>query len=883
MNRMYNRKYQSIIRFCSSIVICSLLLLSLTPQTYARSASSLPLPGRVLCVTPEGGTYADCDAVFTNIQAAVDAATPFLDEVRIAGAEYTHETLTNTVSQLVYVNKSLKIEGGFSKDDWQRSKPLINKTILNAQGHGRVMFLDGGQLPIAVTIKGLHIVSGNAPLAENDQTKGGGIFVVGANARIARNIIMDNEAELGGAIYAAASVVTLRRNYIAHNRAQSDAIAAGGGLFLEQSGLRLIHNLIELNSADGATVGAGGGIAADRCIVASAGVNQIRFNQVSSTSVGLGGGGIFANCDVYIYDTVVEGNSVFATHAGHGGGMFLFAQSSVVGSTILYNNEFAHNIVEGDSTKSSGAGIYITENGTLNEPIYLLHNQIKDNYVSGFESTADSRGGGIFMNKSIAVVHQNALSRNRVSGYEGGISIGGGLYMNHSAALLNKNQIYANETSGTLAGGSGLAALFSAVAMRDNLLSDNWSHGDVLDGGVGGYFLESAIQAENTVVQRNSGGDLGSGLLLDGHERLEMNFYHTTVRQNSDMYYLVAPEYPDYQSSGIGVWDASATFVNSIVSDEYSGISAHNDSLIKIQGVLWHNNQADATGDGMIALSQSFVGDPRFNGYTDASFDVPTPLDFRIMPGSKAIDKGIVTHVQHDIEGDLRDEMPDLGADEANLLFPIPVPIDPVNPVPAPPVDPYPIEPIAPGPILPGDPALIPSGDLEWVFGQLEADSIDEPALPPTAPPVELPAKDLLPAMPDETHTPDEEMGTDPSLLGPGIGQEETVTVPFTKSAETPVLELIVEEFIPEDEGETPGQSATGEEAPTDGDGTATEGEPTPAANQPDGTENDPASSDPNTIGGTTGGEAGANQDERFSPVSREAQKIYLPSVNFGK
>jgi hypothetical protein len=102
---------------------------------------------------------------------------------------------------------------------------------------------------------------------------------------------------------------------------------------------------------------------------------------------------------------------------------------------------------------------------------------------------------------------------------------------------------------------------------------------------------------------------------------------------------------------------------NSILVSQTVGITAAP-IIATLDGILWFGNGANTGGEGLIAATHEYTGDPAFaaDGY-------------HLTAGSAAISRGVTTDVTTDIDGDPRDVPPDLGADEYQYLSPLYLPI----------------------------------------------------------------------------------------------------------------------------------------------------------------------------------------------------------------
>ncbi|MCK4450792.1 MAG: hypothetical protein KAX26_09395, partial [Anaerolineae bacterium] len=92
-----------------------------------------------------------------TVQHAVDYAVTG-DEVRVAQGVYTDVHTTGGYTQVVYLEKSLTLRGGYIITDWDSSDPVACSTVLDAGGQGRVVYVAGD---VAPTIEGFHLWRGN--------------------------------------------------------------------------------------------------------------------------------------------------------------------------------------------------------------------------------------------------------------------------------------------------------------------------------------------------------------------------------------------------------------------------------------------------------------------------------------------------------------------------------------------------------------------------------------------------------------------------------------------------------------------------------------------------------------------------------------------------
>jgi hypothetical protein len=311
------------------------LLCLLGSQSHSASADS-----GIRYVAP-GGDCGGAIPCYATIQAAVDAADPG-DLIKVALGTYSGVQTRPApgsyhgpaaIAQAVYISKTVTIRGGYAATFADPPNPETNPTTLDAQGQGRVIFVDRDISPI---IEGLRITGGDASGLGGDHwgyDAGGGLFLWYSDpaVSISNNQVFSNTAANGGGLYVFQGAATLGPNSVAFNTAS----AYGGGLFLYSSDATLSANTVVSNSADS------------------------------------GGGGMFT----YYCDHTISGNIIRSnTTKANGGGLSLQG-----GTATLVNNVIADN-----QAKTAGSGLYLWESTPQ-----LIHSTIARNH-GGY-------GSGIYM------------------------------------------------------------------------------------------------------------------------------------------------------------------------------------------------------------------------------------------------------------------------------------------------------------------------------------------------------------------------------------------------------------------------------------------------------------------------------------------------------
>jgi len=96
--------------------------------------------------------------------------------------------------------------------------------------------------------------------------------------------------------------------------------------------------------------------------------------------------------------------------------------------------------------------------------------------------------------------------------------------------------------------------------------------------------------------------------------------------------------------------------INNIVANHTVALTVATGNTATLENTLWSGNATDQAGAGLIITHNDISGDPAFVD--------PLTGDYHLGPTSIAINRGVEAGVAVDIDNDLRDAWPDLGADE---------------------------------------------------------------------------------------------------------------------------------------------------------------------------------------------------------------------------
>jgi uncharacterized repeat protein (TIGR01451 family) len=364
-----------------------------------------------LHVCPSGCTY-------SSIQAAVDAASDG-DVIKVATGTYTGVSARAGVTQVVYISKSVTIQGGYTTAFTEPPNPEANPTTLDAQEQGRVLYITGN---ISPTVEGLRITGGHVGAS------GGGIYSKDANLALVNTIITNNISSgtnwpdgLGGGVSIWGGSVTLNGGQIISNSASYK----GGGVSIWGGSVTLNGGQIMHNTAKGPTGWDGGG---GMFVLGSATLNGV---QVISNAATINGGGLY----VYLSDVMLSGVQIIGNSATWaGGGAFIWWAGSAMS---LNGGEISNNSAHiGGGVDSGGA-------------LTLTNSVVSDNQ-------ADGLGCGLCLSGDSSRLLHTTIVRNF-----GGD--GSGVHVTGSAAVAMTNTILVSHTVGITVAAGNTATLTATL------------------------------------------------------------------------------------------------------------------------------------------------------------------------------------------------------------------------------------------------------------------------------------------------------------------------------------------------------------------------------------------------------------------------------------
>jgi uncharacterized repeat protein (TIGR01451 family) len=395
---------------------------------------------------------------YADIQAAVDASTRPNDVVKVAG--YCAKPVTSWGQQVVRLDKTLTLRGGYTTTNWVNSDPVANPTTIDARRGGRGISIYGG----AGTVEGFHIINGDASLlggypdGSMAQDAGGGVYIDSSGVTFKNNHVSYNSGIYGGGVFVNGGAPTLSGNtidtnwggsgsglstyrsgaVIAGNNISRNHALEGGGVYvyeLANSRLTLKANTIVGNVADSN----GGGVCLDFSTPILEG-NRISGNRADR------GGGVYADTGG-TSGGIFKENLITANSATNGGGLYLD-----IGTDTLHRNR-----ITGNSAAERGGGVYEHSNAQF------FNNLIADNHADG-EGSGISFESSDYLSPPSPRFRYNTIARNSGSS---------GIYLEYSVRRNLVNTIIASHTTGVKVGFSNSTANLDATLWYGNVT--DWS------------------------------------------------------------------------------------------------------------------------------------------------------------------------------------------------------------------------------------------------------------------------------------------------------------------------------------------------------------------------------------------------------------------------
>lgn len=397
------------------------LLLSSGVTSYAAPA--------IRYVTPTGDA-GGLTPVYSTIQDAVMAAEPG-DEIRIAEGTYNDINTSGEMRQVVFINRSLILRGGYSAD-FAENDPAQYLSIIDPNSEGRGVSILGGPDGInpeimhepVVVMEGLHIQHGDAGDA------GGGAHPAG----------QATGANFGGGVYVAYGRLLIADCTLTSNTAREETSGTlwsmGGAILASYSDLTVVHCLMEGNDA---------------------GRNP---TETMGGAIGMMGGHL-----------TVEESRFVRNSSGHTGGAIA---GTYFDSLVLRGNVFEDNVTTG--VESRGGAVQCDASQTAGPGGIIVGNR--------FSRNQSGLGGALYCLSGAGEISGNLFEDNRATWRGGAVYMGAYSHM-EAAGLFDNNVFLRNQADHHGERNGGDALVFMAWRSDNPPGPNHLRHNTFVENGDG--------------------------------------------------------------------------------------------------------------------------------------------------------------------------------------------------------------------------------------------------------------------------------------------------------------------------------------------------------------------------------------------------------------
>ncbi|MBV8209486.1 MAG: hypothetical protein JO133_05425 [Burkholderiaceae bacterium] len=525
--------------------------LTLTSVTLSSNQSTTGNGG---AISNPGGTVALTTTTFSSNSCASNG-----------GAIYSTGAVTDSGAGSTFSNNSLTSgNGGALALSGTASSTLTNTTFSSNQtstgNGGAIAFTSSGTLTLnTVTFTSnsagghsgtgaggaiysstgtLSLTSVHATSNTSNNADGGAIDLVSggfsdSNGVYSSNKTNGNSGNGGTMLLSGSSSLHLSGTSISGSQSVGNggAIAYTGTSTLTLNTVSLTNNSAGNGGGDG-----GGGSSYGGAIYNSAGNLSLTSVTASGNSSGLDGGAVDS-----VAGTLTDSNGSYTSNSSSSGNGGAFALSGSASATL------SGTTLTSNTAQTAGGGIAVSGTASLS----------LSTGASVQSGNANSGGGISFQSSSTLTLTDSTIASNTTNGGgDGGSGYGGGgLYMTSGSGTINRSTFASNTASagggdgggcGHSSSGCGGGAInfqsSSALTLTNSTISENSSSnyggGVLVDGGTvtmmnvtvatnqgstGSGLVQQAgtLQATNTIIAYNFGGNACSGTITSGGHNLE--------------------------------------------------------------------------------------------------------------------------------------------------------------------------------------------------------------------------------------------------------------------------------------------------------------------------------------------------------------------------
>ncbi|MCB0124840.1 MAG: hypothetical protein KDE58_21440, partial [Caldilineaceae bacterium] len=583
---------------------------------------------------------------YSTIQAAVDDIN--CTTIELAAGTYT---------EAIVIKRDLTLRGAGNEQtilDGEHTHRPLTLGLTDAETIDTTL-----EISHRIYIEDLAVRNGDATVADpatppvNSGRIGGGILVRNLTAAYLRNLrVYDNITRASGTgsgfgggvgVYGRAELHVSNGTRIYRNQAAINSGSGfGGGIAALDSTVYITETYLYENVAKNNTGGQGKGGA---IYVDDFALDNLSPQPLASLTM--------RNSQIYSNTAIVKGG------AGYGGG--LFAGETTNTRVALYTNAWRDNVARGSAAGSGdgyGGAVAVDVQTTGAAFLTIDGDEFTGNSANNatVSSTDKPHGGAIYL---------DANATGLLTGTLEGITFSG-------------NFAYGGATTNVTPQGGALFSRFAKVTITGGTLADNRAHRTIAAMGQGGairvngaplvadkvHFYGNTAQQGGALYMRNDDSNrpgylrLTNSILADSLATQGAQIYYANANtvEDTHLYHVTLANNGVNSSQALYVDQGPLTLINNILSYHTVGIANAGSSVVTENNNLFFGNGTDFTGTvgGNI---NSQTADPKF---------VNAPArNYHIAGDSGARDQGVNNlGIGDDIDHDVRDATPDLGADE---------------------------------------------------------------------------------------------------------------------------------------------------------------------------------------------------------------------------
>jgi hypothetical protein len=337
-------------------------------------------------------------------------------------------------------------------------------------------------------------------------------------------------------------------------------------------------------------------------------------------------------------DTVLVSDGTYTENINFSGKAITLTSVNGPATTII-DGGAADTVVTFNTSEGSGS---------------VLNGFTIQNGFSNFNKPNFGDGGGIFISNASPTITNNVINNNKGCDGEG-------IYSSFGNPLIQGNIITNNKQSGCTGGigGGGIAVDGASTAqIIGNVIANNSLFLGANGGGIS-LFAASAAVVQGNVIYGNNGASQGGGLATandSSHQIVNNLFFNNTAAQGGGIYWAIPVSSPgmtllnntlaaNSSTSGSAIFDGgfdTNMFIQNNLIVGAAGQTAYfcNQSNGATSPAVFANNDVFSSGTAAISGNCTISTGSNGNISSDPLFIAPGLNNFRLQPGSPAIDTG---------------------------------------------------------------------------------------------------------------------------------------------------------------------------------------------------------------------------------------------------